>query len=521
MSVSDNDSTVRQLARVLSEISHTLESGEDRKSRVERALALARDIIPARRSALLEVHDDVTTLYVSPEEGREERERLTVAMTALHRLVEGGDEIGRSRGTTPSLALPVMGLDQIIGVIRLEPDSEPYDARHLRLLSVIAAQLGAYLAMVRLRERDSARLKEVEAAHDFQQLLAGVVGHDLRNPLAVITMLASSLLESTTDPQQARKLERALRNAEHANRLIADLVDVTESRVTGTIRVAPQDADFREVVEKSIEDLRQAHAARTIELEVELVRSRGRFDPMRLSQIVTNLVNNALIHGGPGSAVRVRLCDGDDRVVISVHNWGPPIPDALLPMIFDPFKQGSPSARPPGARGLGLGLYIVDCLAKGHGGRVTVVSDAETGTVFRVSLPHEADTPSSRAVSTHTDRRLVMVVDDDEDVRIGVSGILEKRGYEVATAANGLDALRQLRAGLRPRLILLDYWMPVMNGAELCDHCAGDPELSAIPIVIVSSDTASAVKLAQPHGRSLLTKPVPVDKLLATLESIR
>ncbi len=519
--MSDHDSTVRQLARVLSEISHTLESGDDRQCRVERALALARDIIPARRSALLEVHDDITTLYISPEEGREERERLMATMTALHRLVEGGDEIGRSRGSKPSLALPVMGLDQIIGVIRLEPGPEPYDARHLRLLSVIAAQLGAYLAMVRLRERDSARIKEVEVAHDFQRLLAGVVGHDLRNPLAAITTVASSLLESTTDPRQARKLERALRNAEHATRLITDLVDVTESRVTGTIRVAPQDAGFLEVVEETIDDLRQAHATRTIELDVELVRSRGRFDPTRISQIVVNLVNNALIHGEPSLPVCVRLCDEADRVVISVHNWGTPIAESLLPMIFDPFKQGTPSARSRGARGLGLGLYIVDCLARGHGGRVTVASDAETGTVFRVSLPHEADTSSSRPVSTHTDRPLVMVVDDDEDIRIGVCGILEKRGYEVATAADGLAALRQLRAGLRPRLILLDYWMPVMTGEELCDHCAGDPELAAIPIVIVSSDTASAVKLAQAHGRGLLTKPVPIAKLLATLESIR
>jgi CheY-like chemotaxis protein len=113
-----------------------------------------------------------------------------------------------------------------------------------------------------------------------------------------------------------------------------------------------------------------------------------------------------------------------------------------------------------------------------------------------------------------------LIVDDDEDVCVALSGILQKRGYEVATACDGLAALTQLREGLRPRLIFLDYQMPVMNGEEFCDHCAREPTLAAIPIVIVSSDTASALKLAKERAGGLLTKPVPIDKLLAALTTI-
>lgn len=396
--MSEHETDVRRLARILSEISHSLESSDDRQRRVERVLELARDLVPSRRCALLEVHDEVSSLYVSPPGGHDDRRSLLEKLTVLYRLVAGRDEIEGASDGGSSLALPVMALDHVVGVIRVEPDREAYDVGHLRLLSIVAAQLGAYLAMVRLRERDAARTREIEAAHDFQRLLAGVVGHDLRNPLAVITMAISSMLGTTTDVPQARKLERALRNAEQATRLITDLVDVTESRVTGTIGVALQDADFHEVIERTVDDLRQAYGTRTIELVTVPGRSaRGRFDPIRVSQIVTNLVINAVVHGDPTRPVRVKLAEERDEIVITVHNWGAPIAASLLPTIFDPFKQGAAAARPPSARGLGLGLYIVDCLTRGHGGTVGVASDAETGTVFRVRLPRRAAPTASRA----------------------------------------------------------------------------------------------------------------------------
>lgn len=519
--MTDHEENVRRLARGLSEISHTLESSDDRQRRVERSLELALEIVPSSCCALLEIHDDVATLYAAPDLDADARSALTTKMQALYRLVSGGDEIGRSSDAKPSLALPVMGLDEIIGVLRVEADRDAYDARHLRLLSVIAAQIGSYLSMVRLRERDAARTRGIEAAHDFQRLLAGVVGHDLRNPLGVIVTVASTLLETSTDPFHVVALQRALRNAQHATHLIADLVDVTESRVSGVIRIAAEDGDFADTLERAIEDLRVAHGARVIELRIDCERPvKGRFDPTRLTQIVANLVNNAATHGEASLPIRVRLYREDATVVVSVRNWGTPIAPDLLPSIFDPFKQGNKALRPHSARGLGLGLYIVDRLAKGHGGHVTVASDAERGTVFRVKLPVEATAPVFQSIATHSEGPLVMVVDDDEDVRIGLRGILERRGYEVAEAGNGLEALQLLRGGLRPKLIFLDYSMPVMNGEEFCDQCTQDPAFATIPIVVVSADTASAVKLARNRSLELLRKPVSADKLLAVIESV-
>src|SRR5688500_7318718 len=103
--MSDHEANVRRLARVLSEISHTLESSDDRKRRVERCLQLTREIVPSSRCALYEVHDEVSSLYVSPSATPSERDDLQVKLIALYRLVTGGDEIGRSSSEKPTLAL--------------------------------------------------------------------------------------------------------------------------------------------------------------------------------------------------------------------------------------------------------------------------------------------------------------------------------------------------------------------------------------------------------------------------------
>lgn len=512
MSVAEDD--VRRLARVLSAISHTLETSDGRVQRVERVLALACELVHARQCALLEANAGELVVYSSPPTGDGERAALRAKLAGLYRLVAGGDEIARAADARPSIALPVMGLDEIIGVIRVEPASGVFDARHLRLLAVVAAQLGAYLAMVRLRERDAAHVRELAAAHDFQQLLAGVVVHDLRNPLAVITAVAASLLASTQDPHHARALERALRNAHHATKLISDLVDVTASRVSGTMPISPERADLRAIVRATVDDLQHAHPTRTIELATTGAGPcDGEVDPLRLAQIVTNLVGNAILHGEASLPIRVYFAARADDVTIAVHNWGPPIPAALLPTIFDPFKQGAPTRRPADVRGLGLGLYIVDCLARGHGGTVAVTSDAETGTLFTVQLPRVVRAPAARDTAART----VLVVDDDEDIRLGAAGLLGARGYQVVTACDGRDALEQLRGGLRPHLILVDYNMPVMDGEAFCTACRDDPQLAEIPIVVVSADAAAAVKLAHTGARAFLRKPVSPELLLATI----
>lgn len=509
------DVELRRISRGLSEIAHVLEAVDDAPARIEHALVLAREVVPYRLCALLDAQaGDPARLFAVPAPTPEDRQELLRRMKRIVHLVADGEEIGRSTfGPRPHLALPVIGLDKVIGVLWVEHEAEfTYEARHLRLLSVIATQLGAYLTILRLRDADARRSEELAAAHDFQQMLVGIVSHDLRNPLAVITLAAQRLLQTPRDARETQLIERALRNAQKASRIIGDLLDVTRSRVTGEMPVAKEHVDLVGVVRTIVDDLRLSHP--NLELRGAEGETYGDWDPDRLSQVVTNLLNNAIQHGARGEPVIVTIERADDDVRISVHNGGPAISEELLPTIFDPFRRGRRGDQRAAKQGLGLGLYIVDRIVQAHGGRVEASSDAQTGTTFTVTLPRSA---AEDVAGDRRGRGTVMVVDDEEDVRLGIADILEEDGYEVVQAQNGADALDTLKEGCRPRLILLDLSMPVMDGETFCERCREDSELASIPILVISADVAGAVKLARSRAAGMLAKPVRRESLLRAI----
>ncbi len=522
------EAELRRIARTLSEIAHTLESAEGADERVLRALELMRDVIPYQRCALLKAFPDTSqVLFVVPELAEAERARLLAVLTRVFRLVAHAEEIGRSTAGPPHLTLPLMGLDEVIGLVRMEPSGDTsFDAQHLRLFSVVAAQLGAYLTMIRLREKEARKTEELTAAHDFQRLLVGIVSHDLRNPLSVITTVAASLLRKTEDPQRAKALERALRSAERANRIINDLLDVTHIRVTGELRVSRKRMDLLALLQEVLEDFQLANPER----ELQLVGPGkdavlGEWDPDRLTQVVTNLINNALQHGEERTAVRVSLQARDEAVVLEVHNRGPAIPGELLPVLFNPFKQGRHTQHRAVGGGLGLGLYIVDQIVRSHGGKVSAQSTASAGTALTITLPrttrhHRAPERSSAVRDTRTEPMTVLVVDDDIDVRAGIAALLQSSGYKATLAANGAEALELLRLGPLPSLILVDLAMPVMDGESFCTACSEDATLAPIPRLIISADAATAVKLTRHEAAGFLGKPLQAGALLDAIEQL-
>jgi signal transduction histidine kinase len=512
-----NDHDIHRFARTLAEIAHVLEHVDDGEARVKRVLAMTQALVPYSRVALLDVENPSHKLYTLPEAEPSVAASIVESLSrAWHRIVDDGETSGPAQAPTASLMLPVMGLDTINGIIRVDPvDGLDFEATHLRLLSVVAAQLGAYLAMRRLRAEQARHTAELASAIEFQQVLAAVVGHDLRSPLAVIITVATMLRESATDPRQMRALDRALSSAQRANRLISDLIDVTECRVQGAMPIRRQRTDARRIVEDCVDEARIAHAGHRFEMAIagddEVF---GQWDPHRLAEALTNLINNAVHHGAAEQPVRVMMNHDRDTLTVAVHNTGRPIPSTLLPTIFDPFKRGA-TTRASGKHGLGLGLYIVHQIVSAHGGSVAVTSTDDHGTTFTLTLPRDATVATT---AEHADIRLVLVVDDDEDVRLGVATLLARRGFSVVEAVDGQDAYDKLAAGLRPSVILLDLHMPRMDGTTFCDRVSADPVLAAIPIIIVSSDTAQALKLST--GGAVLTKPVRGADLLRALDEL-
>ncbi|HEU4726641.1 MAG TPA: ATP-binding protein [Kofleriaceae bacterium] len=213
----------------------------------------------------------------------------------------------------------------------------------------------------------------------------GILGHDLRNPLAAILM-AVELLGEMPEPSPA-PIAQIARSAHRIEAMIRDLLDFARGRLAGGIPIAPKPCDLQTVCSGVVEEMQQAHPARAIRLDAS-GDLRGEWDLDRVEQVVSNLVANAVSHGT--GAVRVTACDGGDEVVMTVHNDGRPIPAAVLPILFEPFTRSAAETGGAPRKGLGLGLYIASEIVHAHGATISVTSTASQGTTFTIRWPRSA-----------------------------------------------------------------------------------------------------------------------------------
>ena len=240
-----------------------------------------------------------------------------------------------------------------------------------------------------------------ETTEHFRDQSLGILGHDLRNPLAAIVAGATLLTNSEAlDDRSVRLATRMLNSANRMNRMIGDLLDLTRTRFGDPIPVVrvPLDLDplCREVAAE-LEALRPAGGVR-FESEGDL---RGEWDGDRVAQLLSNLLRNAVQHGGASDPVTLRArADGDD-VTLEVHNSGPPIPPGVLATMFEPMVRHDGGPRANG--GLGLGLYIASQVALAHGGAIRATSTDADGTRFTVRLPRH--TAAERPAGTRRRRR--------------------------------------------------------------------------------------------------------------------
>jgi PAS domain S-box-containing protein len=247
--------------------------------------------------------------------------------------------------------------------------------------------VAAVATLVDVTERRRVQEAALEAARFGERLIA-IVTHDLRNPLNAIHLSATQLLHSVGLPERERRLAtRIARSGERMMRMISELLDFTRGRLGGGIPIHRVPGDVRSVVRQGVEELEAAWPDRRLSLKVGPGRYDGTWDGDRLLQVVSNLGGNALQYSPPDSPITFSLSDAADAVVLEVHNTGEPIPPELVPHLFDPFRRGVTAGHSGGGGGLGLGLYIVEQVVKGHGGRIEVASTAEQGTTFRVTLP--------------------------------------------------------------------------------------------------------------------------------------
>ncbi|HEY3593201.1 MAG TPA: ATP-binding protein [Polyangiaceae bacterium] len=249
------------------------------------------------------------------------------------------------------------------------------------LLARVTALLRNKLLYSKLADAEKRLRVEAEFRERFMSMLA----HDLRQPLSTF-ILATHILAKKASGEPALEMQR--RAADRMSRMVNELLDFARTRPETGMPVELQSMDLAVLVEELLHDIRVGHPASTLELVVEGVCT-GHWDRERLAQLCTNLLVNAIEHGAPNAPVEIRVRREADAVVLSVSNRGDPIPEAMIPTLFEPFRQGRGSRK---GGGVGLGLHIVSEIARAHAGTVEVKSNA-TSTVFVVTLPVGAPAP--------------------------------------------------------------------------------------------------------------------------------
>lgn len=338
------------------------------------------------------------------------------------------------------------------------------------------------------KQMEAERLESERRKDEFLAMLA----HELRNPLASISNAVQlfGALETEADLEWAKEIVG--RQVKHLSRLIDDLLDV--SRITrGKISLKKETLNLMPIVAGAVETARPLIEERNHQLIVSVAPGTLRLeaDPLRLEQILVNLLTNAAKYTPPGGKISLTALSEQGYVVVKVSDTGIGISPELLPRVFDLFVQGDRSiARTEG--GLGIGLTLVQKLAEMHDGTVTAASDGPgQGAEFTVRLP-AAPVPASTVPSPPKEllrlprqRARILVVDDNVDTAGGMAKLLQLLGHDVVTAYDGEMAL-QMAERHQPEVILLDIGLPGMNGYEVAKKLRQDPRYQQVTVIAIS-----------------------------------
>ena len=235
----------------------------------------------------------------------------------------------------------------------------------------------------RLATSEATLLTERESAELREQFIA-VLGHDLRNPLAAIDAGSRLLLRMPQNDKAKAIIARIGTSVDRMAALIDNMLDFARGRLGSSLTLEPcADEPLRPVLEQIIAELQTAWPDRVISADIVLSgMDRFRCDRIRIGQLLSNLLANALTHGAANGRVLVQAASRQGTFELSVANQGDPIPDAIIKKLFQPFFR---AAARPSQQGLGLGLYIASEIAKAHGGTLDVASSAEeTRFTFRM-----------------------------------------------------------------------------------------------------------------------------------------
>jgi len=365
--------------------------------------------------------------------------------------------------------------------------------------------------------RQSARMKDRFIA---------TLAHELRNPLAPIRTAAELLGSTRAGPSDLEWARRVIqRQVGHMGSLLDDLLDV--ARITrGKLDLRRQRVQLKSVIDTAVEVARPMIDSRSQQLTLDVPNPTTMLDadPLRLAQVISNLLTNAAKYSDDRGRIALGAKVDGPRLVVTVSDDGIGIPAEALPTLFEMFAQVEGTAE-RSAGGLGIGLSLVKGLVELHGGTVTAQSSGHgLGSVFTVTLPcvcapaADPESPGASGSIPPSPARRLLIVDDNRDAADSLAMLLEFEGHDVRTAYTGQQAIETAQS-FKPEIVVLDLGLPDLSGYEVAQHMRSDPGLGQVRLIALTGwgqdeHRRRALEAGFDHH---LTKPVDPDQLQALL----
>ena len=411
-----------------------------------------------------------------------------------------GEEIAGRNGVKKWYCFPLANDEKVIGIVYLGmPNAGDFSGEEKYLLGVFCAR--AVTAFAFRLQRDA-----LEYAVRARDLVLSVVAHDLRNPLNVIGLAASVLLQRFGDTQARSPIERIMRSASRADRMIRDLLEINAIE-SGRLSLEKHIIEPADVILGALDSQQALAAEASVILATDLSPDLPQIhaDEERLHRVLENLIGNAIKFTGAGGQITVGATGKDSDLLVWVRDSGSGIAPEHVPHIFDRYWSAARAER----HGTGLGLSICRGIVEAHNGRIWVESTPGNGTTMFFTLP------ASPAIArkSHDRKASILIVDDRAENLMALEAILERPEYRLVRATSGEEALS---VALREQfaVALIDVAMPGMNGLDVAVNLKALERCRDIPIIFITAfgnDPEEIHKAYSAGGADYLVKPLDTE----------